>query len=409
MKHTRTVMPVLPALLLALAIPACAPREKPAPVSPDAALPSSDAAVYITETSYGGEYQRLSMDVSKVARPLGLDEFATLPHLPPVRQDKSDMCWCFGTVSFLESELTRLGRPAVKLSEAYTVYWEFVEKARRFILRKGDSPVRGGSEPASALARMKQYGVVRLSDYDGLLDDKTEHDHSALFGDYRTYLESLKSSGSWDEAKGIAGVRAILDRYMGAPPDRIDIDGSSLSPLEYLGTLGLDLDAYVSILSFTHLPFHTRGEYKVPDNWWHDEGYYNVPLDEFMAAVPAALKKGYSVVFATDNSEPGNRGDANICVVPGFDIPRAAIDQSSREFRFANGTSTDDHVVHCVGIKGGGPETWFLVKDSWRTAYLGPVKGYFFVRDDYFRLKVLMIMTHKDAVADLLAKFAPTS
>ena len=409
MKLTRTILPALPALLLALSLPACAPREKPAPVSPDAALPASDKAVYITEKYPGGEYQRLSLDVSGVARPKGLEEFAVLPHLSPVQQHKSDMCWCFGTISLLESEIARLGRPAVKLSEAYTVYWEFVEKARRFIIRKGDSLIRGGSEPASAIARMKQYGVVRLSDYDGLLEGKIEHDHSALFGDYRTYLESLKSSGAWDEAKGIAGVRAILDRYMGAPPDRIDVAGSSLAPLEYLGTLGLDLDAYVSVLSFTHLPFHTRGEYKVPDNWWHDEGYYNVPLDEFTTAVPAALKNGYSVVFAADIGEPGNRGDANICVIPTFDIPRASIDQSSRELRFANGTSTDDHVVHCVGIKEGGPETWFLVKDSWRTAYLGPVKGYFFVRDDYFKLKVLMLMTHKDAVADLLAKFAPTN
>ncbi len=72
-----------------------------------------------------------------------------------------------------------------------------------------------------------------------------------------------------------------------------------------------------------------------------------------------------------------------------------------------SGSSTDDHVVHCVGLKEGGPETWFAVKDSWRTAYQGQVKGYFFYRDDYLKLKVLMIMTHKDAVADLLAKFPP--
>ena len=110
----------------------------------------------------------------------------------------------------------------------------------------------------------------------------------------------------------------------------------------------------------------------------------------------AALKKGYSVVFAAD-----------IAVVPSFDIPGAAIDQSSRELRFANGSSTDDHVVHCIGLKEGGPGTWFLVKDSWRTAYQGQIKGYFFYREDYLKLKVLMFMTHRDAVADLLAKFPP--
>lgn len=407
MRREAIARTALPVLALTIALGACAPGTKPSPASPEAGAPASDKAVYITEKYPGGEYQRLSFDVSGVARPKGLEEFAVLSHLSPVQQHKSDMCWCFGTVSLLESEIARLGRPAVKLSEPFTVYWEFVEKARRFIVRKGDSLIRGGSEPASAIARMKQYGVVRWSDYTGLLDGRTEHDHAALFDEYRAYLESLKGSGVWDEARGIAGVRAILDRHLGKPPVTIDVDGKSLSPVEFLGTLGLDLDDYVSILSFQHLPFYTKGEYKVPDNWWHDDGYYNVALDEFAAAVPAAIKRGYSMVFAADIGEPGNRGDADIAVVPSFDIPRAAIDQSSRELRFVQGASTDDHVVHCVGLKEAGPATWFLLKDSWRTAYLGQVKGYFFYRDDYLKLKVLMFMTHKDAVADLLAKFQP--
>ncbi len=409
MKRTGTFPLSFLALSLALALPACTPARKAAPASKDAVAPVSDEAIYITEKGYAGEYRRLSMDVSKVAHPRALDEFATLPHLPPIQQYKTGMCWCFGTISLLESELKRLGRPEVKLSEEYTVYWEFVEKARRFVREKGDSFLGEGSEPGSAIARMKQYGVVRLSDYSGLLDGRTEHDHTALFDEFRAYLAGLKDKNAWDEKKALAGVGVILDKHLGKPPDRIEVDGKSLTPREFLGTLGLALDDYVCLLSFQAFSFYTKGEYKVPDNWWHDANYHNVPLGEFAAAVPAALKKGFTVVFAADNSEPGNRGDANICVISTFDISRAAIDQSSRELRFVNGSSTDDHVVHCVGIKEGGPDTWFLVKDSWRTAYLGPVKGYFFFRDDYFKLKVLMIMTHKDAVADLLAKFPPAS
>jgi bleomycin hydrolase len=409
MKRIGTVLPVFLALFLTVALSACAPGRKTEPASKDAAAPASDEAVYVTEQSPGGEHRRLTMDVSKVSRPRGLDEFATLPHLPPIQQYKTGMCWCFGTVSLLEAELKRLARPEVKLSEEFTVYWEYVEKARRFIREKSDSYLGEGSEPGSAIVRMKQYGVVRLSDYTGLLDGRTEHDHTALFDEFRAYLAGLKEKNAWDEGKALAGVRAILDKRLGRPPDRINVGGNSLTPLEFLGTLGLDLDDYVCLLSFQSFPFFTKGEYKVPDNWWHDPNYYNVPLGEFAAAVPAALKKGYSVVFAADIGEPGNRGDANIGIIPTFDIPRPAIDQSSRELRFANGSTTDDHVVHCVGIKGAGTDTWFLVKDSWRTAYQGPVKGYFFYRDDYLKLKVLMIMTHKDAVADLLAKFPPAN
>ena len=409
MKRIATILPGFFALLFTLAFSACAPGDKTATGSKDAAAPASDEAIYVTEKGSGGEYRRLTMDVSKVTRPHELDEFATLPHLPPIQQHKTGMCWCFGTVSLLESEIKRLGRPEVKLSEEFTVYWEYVEKGRRFIREKGDSYLAEGSEPGSAIARMKQYGVVRLSDYMGLLDGRTEHDHTALIDEFRAYLAEIKGKNAWDEDKAVAGVRAVLDKHLGRPPDRIDVAGSSLTPVEFLGTLGLNLDDYVCLLSFQSFPFYTKGEYKVPDNWWHDSSYYNVPLGEFAAAVPAALKKGFTVVFAADNGEPGNRGDANIGVVPSFDIPRAAIDQSSRELRFVEGATTDDHDVHCVGIKEGGPDTWFLIKDSWKTAYLGPVKGYFFYRDDYLKLKVLMIMTHKDAVADLLARFPPAN
>jgi bleomycin hydrolase len=406
MKRICPALPAFLALSFALTLSACAPAEKIAPGSKEAAAPASDEAVYVTEKGAGGEHRRLTMDVFGVARPRGLEEFATLPHLPPIQQYKTGMCWCFGTVSLLESELKRLGRPEVKLSEEFTVYWEYVEKARRFVREKGDSYLAEGSQPGSAIARMKQYGVVRLSDYTGLLDGRTEHDHTALFDEFRTYLAGLKEKNAWDETKALAGVRAILDKHLGKPPDRITVSGKALKPQEFLGTLGLDLDDYVCLLSFQSFPFYTKGEYDVPDNWWHDANYYNVPLGEFAAAVPAALKKGYSVVFAADIGEPGNRGDANIGIVPTFDIPRPAIDQSSRELRFVNGSTTDDHVVHCVGLNETGPDTWFLIKDSWKTAYLGPVKGYFFYRDDYLKLKVLMIMTHKDAVEDLLAKFS---
>ncbi len=85
-------------------------------------------------------------------------------------------------------------------------------------------------------------------------------------------------------------------------------------------------------------------------------------------------------------------------------IPRSAIDQDSREFRFANRTSTDDHVMHVLGWEKRDDGEWLPLKDSWRTAWQGQFKGYFFYRDDYVKLKMLMFLVHKDAVAGLLAK-----
>jgi bleomycin hydrolase len=372
---------------------------------PAAAPTRHDQAAYVKETPDSREASFLAADLSNISRPTDPLEFTQLFHLPPVPQGNTGTCWAFAATSLLESELRRQGKAEVKLSEMHTVYWEYVEKARRFLREKGKSFLGQGSEPNSALARIKQYGLVREADYPGLPDGRTAHDHAALFREFRDHLAGLAAKDAWDETAGIAGVRAILDRHLGRPPDRILVDGRSLTPLEYLAALGLEPQDYVSFLSFMYLPFYTRGEYKVPDNWWHSSEFYNLPLYEFSLAFLRALRKGYTATLAVDFTEPGYLGRDDVAVVPTFDIPSAYIDQSSRELRFANGTSTDDHAVHCVGYLESGQGNWFLIKDSWENAWWGKIKGYFFYQDDYVRLKALMFMVHKDAVKEFLAKF----
>lgn len=373
---------------------------------PAAGQPRHDQAVYAKETPESKETTFLAADLANTAHPTGLPEFTQIFHLPPVQQGKTGTCWAFAATSLLESELRRRGQAEVKLSEIHTVYWEYVEKARRFLREKGRSFLGQGSEPNSALARIKQYGLVREADYSGLLDGRTAHDHGPLFRELRDYLDGVAAKNAWDEAAGIAGVRAILDRHLGRPPDRISVDGRSLTPLEYLASLGLEPGDYVSFLSFMYLPFYSRGEYKVPDNWWHSAEYYNLPLYEFKLAFLRALRRGYTATLAVDFSEPGYLGTEDVAVVPTFDIPSAYIDQSSRELRFANGTSTDDHAVHCVGYLESAQGNWYLIKDSWENAWWGKVPGYFFYQDDYIRLKALMFMVHKDAVKEILQKFS---
>lgn len=402
MKRLKTAAPVFAVILIGGLALSCGQGTGKRPA---AAQPRHDQAVYAKETPESKEATFLAADLAKIVRPTDPLAFTQIFHLPPVQQGQTGTCWSFAATSLLESELRRQGKAEIKLSEMHTVYWEYVEKARRFVQEKGKSFLGQGSEPNSALARIKQYGLVRESDYTGLLDGRTAHDHGPLFREFRDYLQGLAAKNTWDEAAAIAGVRAILDRHLGRPPDRITVDGRSMTPLEFLGSLGLAPDDYVSFLSFIYLPFYARGEYKVPDNWWHFAGYLNLPLYEFQLAFLRALRRGYTATVAVDFTEPGYLGQDNVAVVPTFDVPSAYIDQSSRELRFANGTSTDDHAVHCVGYLESAQGNWFLIKDSWENAWWGPVKGYFFYQDDYVRLKALMFMVHKDAVKELLQKF----
>jgi len=372
----------------------------------DEELQQKDAAVYKTREIRGKESTYLSLDFSHIEKPGSPEEFTQYFHFPPIRQYRTGTCWCFATTSFLESEMKRLGKPTVKLSEMHTVYWEYVEKARRFIREKGNSFLGEGSEHNAVLARMKKYGAVRASDYSGLLPDQKEHDHSRLFKEIKKYLDFCKENEYWDEEKAVSYVKSILNKYLGKPPEKIEVDGQNMTPKEYLvDVLELPLDDYVCFMSVKSVPFWTKGEFKVPDNWWHSRDYHNIPLEDFYQAVVKALKNGYTVALGGDVSEPGINGEEDIAVVPTFDLPRKLIDQDSREYRFYNRTSFDDHAIHAVGYKETSSDTWFLIKDSGGSAHRGQFKGYYFYRDDYVKLKMLTFMVHKEAVADLLEKF----
>src|SRR5512133_3962663 len=69
---------------------------------------------------------------------------------PPISQGNTGTCWCFSTTSFYESEVYRLTGQKIRISEIFTVYWEYVEKARRFVKERGNSLVDQGSEANAA-------------------------------------------------------------------------------------------------------------------------------------------------------------------------------------------------------------------------------------------------------------------
>jgi len=203
----------------------------------------------------------------------------------------------------------------------------------------------------------------------------------------------------------ISTIKAIMNHHIGQPPERITVNGQSLTPREYLASVvRLNLDDYVGIQSNMELPYFERTELDVQDNWWHSRDYCNVPLDLFIATIKKAVRKGFTVAIGGDTSEPGIEGHAGVAVVPSFDIPSALIDESARNFRFRNGTTGDDHGIHIVGFKQEGNQDWFLVKDSGSSARNNAHPGYYFYHEDYVKLKMLTALVHKDAAKEVLAR-----
>ena len=349
-------------------------------------------------------------DLSSASLPNKVDLYRQQWHNTPLSQGNTGTCWCFSATSFLESEVYRLNKMQVKLSEMYTVYWEYVEKATGFIRERGKSAFDEGSECNAATRIWKKYGAVPEEAYTGLTGDRKYHNHAEMVSEMKNYLASLKATSSWDEKAAISTIRSIMDHYMGVPPAEVTVNGKKMTPLQYLGdVIKINPDDYVDILSCSQKPFYKKVEYEVTDNWWHSADYYNVPLDVYMSALKNAVRKGFTAAIGGDVSEPGFDRVTQCAVVPDFDIPSAYINDDAREFRFYNSTTTDDHGMHLTGYLEKDGKDWYLIKDSSSGSRNNDEKakefGYYFFSEDYVKLKMMEFTVHKDAVAELLKKF----
>ena len=353
----------------------------------------------------------LVMDQSGMNLPNDPSLYKSYWHNPPTSQGNTGTCWDFSTTSFYESEVYRLYDKKVRISEMFTVYWEYVEKARRYIRERGNSHFAEGSEGNAVKRIYKKYGAVPRAVYDGMPEGAKYYSHADMFKEMKTFLESLKESNAWNEEFGLNTIKSILNHYMGVPPEEFVFEGKKYTPKSYLKDyLKLNMDDYIDILSYLQQPFWQKVEYEVPDNWWHDKDYYNVPLDVFMEVWNNAIKNGYTMSIGGDVSEPGFNRHTNCAMIPDFDIPYDYINDYARQFRFSNKTTTDDHGMHCVGwYKADDGKMWYLIKDSSsgsRNHDFDDKKfGYYFFRDDYVKLKMMDFAVHKDAFKKYIGRF----
>ena len=339
-------------------------------------------------------------------RPQSLDEFKQVPHLKPVRQYRNGTCWSFSTTSLLESEVMRITGKEIRLSEMATVYYEYLAKGRGFVEERGEAKFGQGSQANAVFRIWKERGAWPAEAFPGFVGRDGRHDHSGMYSDFRKTLSMVEKGAMWVEQVASSMMRVILDRDMGSPPATFSFGGKEMTPPDFMKeVLKIDPDDYVSAISTVSIPFYTKGEFEVPDNWWHDKSYHNLPLDEFYSAIKGAIQSGYSLYVGIDISEPGDDSVHDVLFVPDYDIPPGRIDQMAREYRLKYDITTDDHGVHLVGYTERAGHDWFLVKDSGDYAYRGKNKGYYFIRGDYIRLKTLIFAVHKDAISDLLAKF----
>lgn len=344
-------------------------------------------------------------------------KFTTLKKLSvtgPKNQNKSGTCWVFSANSFFESELMRMGKSPIDLSEMYIVRAGYIDRAENYIRRQGATAFGQGAESHDVLNLVRKYGIVPQSAYIGLPPGQDKPVHGEMEAVLKSILDALnknpdgKLSPQWKKA-----YTGALDGYMGTPPETFMVDGKSYTPQSYFQSLGIKLDDYVALTSFSHHPFYKPFVLEVSDNWSNGL-FYNVPVDELVKTADNAVEKGFSVIWASDVSEKSFSAKEGVALWPEkawADLSEAGRDslwkmpgkeklvtQEERQLAFDEFTTTDDHGMHITGMMQDQNGTkYYTVKNSWGTVKKD-MHGYIYVSQPYFRSKTMSILVHKDAI-----------
>lgn len=326
-------------------------------------------------------------------------------------QGRTGTCWCFSTVSFLESELIRMGKPEYDLSEMYIVKNAYKEKARLYIGNHGLSNFNQGGQAHDVFNEIVDHGIVPESVYSGIQYDSESHNHYELIKVLTNFLDGVLAARHpttvWYDA-----FSAILDTYLGKDPETFEYDGKQYTPKSFMDDLEINPDDYIEITSYTHLPYYEKSDLVIPDNWSHDL-YYNVPLDEFIEVMNYSLKQGYTFVWDGDMSDKGFTRKESIAVVEDEDdqeenfkkypVKEKHVNAEMREAKFFNFDVTDDHLMHITGLAEDQNGTvYYKTKNSWGTDH--KYDGYWFMSEEFMRLHTVAIMVHKDAVPKEIRK-----
>ncbi len=335
-------------------------------------------------------------------------------------QGRSGTCWSFSTLSFIESELLRMGKGKHNLSEMFIVRHTYSDKAKQYVRMHGHINFSAGGAFHDVTNVIAKYGIVPESVYLGKNYGEDVHKHGEMDAVLKGMVEGVvknknkRLSTAWHKA-----VNAVLDTYLGAVPKEFEYDGKKYTPQSFASEMGIDADNYVELSSYTHVPFYEKFILEVPDNWSWDD-MYNVPIDELMAIIDNAINEGYTVAWAADVSDDGFSFKEALAVVPEtdwddlnskekeaiFDAPCTPrkITQEMRQEAYDNYETTDDHGMHITGIaKDQNGNKFYIVKNSWGTKY-NDCDGYLFASEAFVRYKTMDIMVHKDAIPKSIRK-----
>ncbi len=317
-----------------------------------------------------------------------------LKHTPVISQGGTGTCWSFATTSFLESEIMRKGFPETDLSEMYFVYEAYLQKSLSYLLYHGKGNFSQGGQAHDVMNVLRNSGMESNEDFPGIKEEG-RFDHDKLVNELNVEITRLNKERKNFDVTKIKTIETILEQYIGKLPRKIKTEEGNFTPEEFRDKFRLNPDDYVEITSYNHHPFYQQFVLEIPDNWSHDL-YYNLPVDELVEVMVYSLENGYTVCWDGDTSEKTFTHRKGIADLPENQIGK--VDQELRQETFYDRTTTDDHLMHIVGLsKEETGRTCFYTKNSWGEKSNG-FGGYLSLTEDYVRLKTIAVLVHKDAI-----------
>ena len=348
-------------------------------------------------------------------------------------QNQSGTCWAYSSLGFFEAELLRMGKGQNDLCESFLVYKTYMDRADKAVRTHGDVSFSQGGSFYDAVYCMKHYGMVpqEAMPAPGALYGDSLFNFNQLDAVTSAYVGAIakgnhkKISLTWKK-----DLSNIYENYFGQLPTEVKVGKKTYTPQTYVTDyLGLNMDDYVSLTSYTHHPFYSKFILEIQDNWRWAESY-NLPLHEFMEVMETAVKNGYSFAWGADVTEDyfGRRNGKGYAYVPknlkvrdltGSDAARwggmeqhgaqvtsddeLTITQELRQKGYDNWETTDDHGMVIYGLaKDPKGNEYFMVKNSW--GEYGKYHGMFYASKAYVAYKTMNILINKHAIPAAIAK-----
>jgi len=347
-------------------------------------------------------------------------EVVNIENTPVKNQGSSGTCWSYAANSFIESEMIRMGKQPVEISQIYTARNAYIEKGRNYVRMHGAITLGDGGALHDVINMYRKYGAVPQSVYTGLNYGTANNKFAEMAAMGEGVLQAaVKNPNGELSPNWIKAYTAVIDTYLGEAPKQFDWKGKKYTPQTFAKeVVGINPDDYVEISSLMEHPYYSKFVLMVPDNWSLDQ-VYNVKMNDLTDIIDNALKKGYTVGWAGDVSEKGFSWKNGVAYVPAkgvaemtseekegmFNGPKAELEitEQMRQAAFDNYNTTDDHGMHIVGLyKDQNGKEYYMIKNSWGAS--NDYKGYMYMSKNFVKYKTTAILLHKGGLPKEIAK-----